>query len=52
MFDAGHFLNGQYTVVGRVVEGMDIVDQIRKGEGSANGSVANPDVMADVSVAR
>lgn len=33
--DAG-FLNGQYTVFGQVVEGMDVVDKINKGEPPAN----------------
>ncbi|MBI1246096.1 MAG: peptidylprolyl isomerase [Alphaproteobacteria bacterium] len=32
MFDEGHFLNGQYTVWGQVVDGMDHVDRIAKGE--------------------
>lgn len=47
--DAPH-LNGQYTVVGRVVDGMDVVDAIRRGDGP-NGAVEEPDVMARVSVA-
>jgi peptidylprolyl isomerase len=32
MFADGSFLNGQYTVVGEVVKGMDIVDKLKKGE--------------------
>ncbi len=32
MFDDGHFLNGQYTVWGQVIEGMEYVDQIKRGE--------------------
>jgi peptidylprolyl isomerase len=32
MFDEGHFLNNQYTVIGEVVEGMDIVDKLKRGE--------------------
>ena len=52
MFADGHFLNGQYTVVGRVIEGMDVVDAIKLGTGP-NGAVEGPpDVMQDVSVAR
>ncbi|WOC14897.1 peptidylprolyl isomerase [Pseudochrobactrum sp. MP213Fo] len=43
MFDEGAFLNGQYTVVGEVVSGMEVVDKIKKGSKSANGSVDNPD---------
>jgi peptidylprolyl isomerase len=32
MFDEGSFLNGQYTVVGEVVSGMDVVDKLKRGE--------------------
>jgi peptidylprolyl isomerase len=32
MFDEGSFLNGQYTVWGEVVEGMEHVDAITRGE--------------------
>ncbi|WP_375689058.1 peptidylprolyl isomerase, partial [Bartonella sp. AP57NXGY] len=39
------FLNGQYTVVGEVIKGMDVVDKIKKGTTSNNGSVKNPDVI-------
>jgi peptidylprolyl isomerase len=52
MFRDGHFLNGQYTVVGRVIEGMDVVDAIKRGTGR-NGAVTGvPDVMLDVSIER
>src|SRR5262245_52036060 len=43
--DAPH-LNGQYTVVGEVVSGMEAVDKIKKGE-----PVVNPDKMLKVQVA-
>ena len=46
MFDDGHFLNGQYTVYGRVISGMQHVDEITKGE-----PPANPDRMISVRVA-
>ncbi len=36
MFDDGSFLNGQYTVIGEVIEGMDVVDRIKRGEPPAN----------------
>lgn len=36
MFDEGSFLNGQYTVWGQVVEGMDVVDNIERGEPPVN----------------
>ena len=32
MFDDGSFLNGQYTVVGEVIDGMDVVDKLKRGE--------------------
>ncbi len=49
MFNEGYFLNGQYTVVGQVTAGMEVVDQITRGVGQS-GTVANPDYMAKVSV--
>ena len=46
-FDSATFLDGEYTVWGKVVEGMEYVDKIKKGaEGS--GSVNDPDVMVKV----
>lgn len=45
MFAPGEFLDGQYTVVGHVVAGMDVVDAIAKGE-----PPASPDVMTKVTV--
>jgi peptidylprolyl isomerase len=49
MFAPGDFLNGQYTVVGRVISGMEVVDAIKKGTGG-NGEVTDPDRMATVTV--
>jgi len=37
------FLDGQYTVFGKVVSGMEAVDALEKGPQEANGAVANPD---------
>lgn len=45
MFNAGYFLNGQYTVFGKVINGMDVVDAIKKGSQAQNGSVSEPDFM-------
>ena len=45
-FNDNHFLNRQYTVYGRVIEGMDLVDEIVRGE-----PPANPDRMVSVNVA-
>ncbi|EJF79553.1 hypothetical protein MCO_01119 [Bartonella sp. DB5-6] len=44
-FSDAAFLNGQYTVVGEVIKGMDVVDKIKKGSTSNNGAVTNPDVI-------
>ena len=41
-FDAAPFLDRQYTVFGKVVEGMEFVDKINRGDGQ-NGSVSDPD---------
>ncbi len=49
MFQEGYFLNGQYTVVGKVVSGMEVVDQIARGEGQS-GAVPDPDFMIKVAV--
>lgn len=51
MFEEGAFLNGQYTVVGRVIEGMEVVDAITRGDGP-NGAFVNAeqDVMQVVRV--
>ncbi|MBO3760319.1 peptidylprolyl isomerase [Ciceribacter sp. L1K23] len=51
MFADGSFLNGQYTVVGKVVSGMENVDKIKRGEGG-NGEVSDPDRMIKVTVGR
>jgi len=42
-FDESPWLNGQYTVWGKVIEGMEHVDAIKKGDAGDNGSVLNPD---------
>ncbi len=50
MFDEGYFLNGQYTVVGKVTEGLDVLDAIKRGTGG-NGAVEDePDRMVSVKV--
>lgn len=50
MFEEGSFLNGQYTVFGRVLSGMEHVDNIKKGSRASNGSVEDPDRMISVRV--
>jgi peptidylprolyl isomerase len=50
MFQPGYFLNGDYTVVGTVTEGMEIVDAIKRGEGANGAVIGQPDMMASVTV--
>lgn len=51
MFEPGPFLNNNYTVVGKVTEGMEIVDAIKRGDDRANGAVlGEPDRMVTVTV--
>ena len=47
-FDAVPHLDGQYTVFGKVIKGMEFVDKIKLGEGP-NGSVKNPDKIISFS---
>ena len=52
MFGDAASLNGQYTVIGEVVSGMDVVDKLKKAPpGSSSGSVTDPDKMVKVQVA-
>lgn len=52
MFADGGSLDNQYTVVGEVVQGMDVVDKLKKAPpGSAGGTVTDPDKMVKVQVA-
>ncbi|TPQ49862.1 hypothetical protein C2U72_16325 [Prosthecomicrobium hirschii] len=45
------WLNGKYTVFGEVIDGMAVVDQIRKGTKENNGAVADPDIIVKMQVA-
>lgn len=51
MFKEGRFLDGQYTVVGEVVSGMEFVDGIKRGAGQS-GVVQDPDRMISVRVGK
>ena len=42
-FKAASFLDRQYTVFGKVIEGMEFVDKIKRGDDNNNGSVSDPD---------
>jgi peptidylprolyl isomerase len=51
-FADASFLNGQYTVIGDVVAGMDVADKLKKAPaGSQSGAVTDPDKMVKVQVA-
>jgi peptidylprolyl isomerase len=51
MFAPAPHLNGQYTVWGNVVDGMEYVDQIKKGKARSNGTVENPDRIISMELA-
>ena len=42
-FEAAPFLDRQYTVFGKVIEGMEFVDNIKRGDQNNNGAVDDPD---------
>ena len=48
-FKSAPHLDRQYTVFGKVIEGMEFIDLIKKGEGS-NGEVSNPDTIITLTV--
>ena len=47
-FKAAASLDRQYTIFGKVINGMEFVDLIKRGEGS-NGEVSNPDKIISLS---
>lgn len=51
VFKDSTFLDGQYTAWGKVTEGMEFVDNIKKGSKSDNGKVDNPDKIVKLQVA-
>ncbi len=51
MFAEAPSLNNQYTVWGEVVQGMDVVDKIKKGAPAQNGSVRSPDKIVKLQLA-
>jgi peptidylprolyl isomerase len=44
-------LDGKYTIWGKVVSGMEYIDQIKKGDSARNGTVTNPDKIIKMQVA-
>lgn len=51
VFEPAPHLDRQYTIWGRVVEGMEFVDRIKKGSPRANGAVSDPDHIVRMQVA-
>jgi cyclophilin family peptidyl-prolyl cis-trans isomerase len=51
MFAPAPHLDGAYTIVGKVEQGMELVDRIKKGSEADNGAVAEPDRMIKVRIA-
>ena len=49
MLAAAPHLDGQYAAFGKVIEGMDVIDAIKKGDGP-NGSVSKPDKIETLTV--
>lgn len=52
VFGDSRFLDGQYTVFGKVTEGMEFVDKIKKGDAGQNGIVHNPDKIIKMYLAK
>ena len=50
-FKPAPFLDGKYTIFGKVISGMEYVDAIKKGDTSRNGSVDNPDHIVHMQIA-
>ncbi|WP_297295996.1 peptidylprolyl isomerase [uncultured Methylovirgula sp.] len=50
-FADSDFLNGQYTLFGQVIDGMDVVDKIKKGSQADNGMVTDPDKIVKMELA-
>ena len=51
MFGPGETLDGQYTIWGQVVSGMEFVDKIKRGSADDNGKVDGPDRIVHMRVA-
>lgn len=43
VYSRANYLDGQYTIFGEVISGMEFVDRIKKGDRQNNGIVSNPD---------
>lgn len=52
VYDDAPHLDGQYTVIGKVVDGMEHVDAIKKGDQIRNGMVEDPDIIVSMKLAK
>jgi peptidylprolyl isomerase len=50
-FAPAPFLDGKYTLFGKVTSGMEFIDALKKGDQARNGSVTNPDKIIKMQVA-
>ena len=50
MFAPAPHLDGQYTIVGQVTSGLDVLDTIKRGRGSNGAVLGQPDMMKTVAV--
>ena len=50
MFEDGPFLDGQYTIIGEVTAGMEVVDAIKRGAGPSGAVIGDADLMISVTV--
>ena len=50
VLEDSNFLDGQYTVFGRVTDGMEHVDQVKKGDSADNGMVDDPDKIVSMEI--
>ncbi|WP_461469300.1 peptidylprolyl isomerase [Pararhodobacter sp.] len=52
MFAPAPHLDGQYTVLGEIIDGFDVLDAIKRGTGPNGAVIGRPDMMAAVRVVR
>ena len=50
VYAPAHYLDGQYTIFGQVISGMEYVDMIKKGDPQDNGSVSDPDQIISAKI--
>ncbi|MDB2414256.1 peptidylprolyl isomerase [Rickettsiales bacterium] len=51
VYEESSFLDGKYTIWGKVARGMELIDNIKKGDPAENGTVVDPDKIISVRVA-